>query len=60
MGTFYATLGSRSISANPVNIKLAKRAPELRVARAGNGAWLVDAEDAGLVTVERQWLAEAL
>ncbi len=60
MGTFYAALGSRGISANPVDIKLVKRPPELCVTRTRDGAWLVDSEDAGLVAVERQRLAEAL
>ena len=60
MCALHSALGRRGISTNAVDIKLVKRPPELRVAWSCGGSWLVDAEDAGLVAVERERLTEAL
>jgi hypothetical protein len=60
MCPFHATLSRRGIGTNPVDIKLVKRPSELRVTWSRDGARLVDTEDAGLVAVERERLAEAL
>ena len=60
MGAFDTTLGCGCVGANAIDVELIQGAAELRMPVTTNGSLGVDAENAGLVAVERQWLAKVI
>jgi hypothetical protein len=55
-----ASLGGRRVRTDPIDVEFVEGAAESRVAVPAGGGLQVDAEDAGLVTVERERLVEPI